>query len=334
MRKGRRSYEFIKVYLTETYTVCGPLEFEGPLGIYFDKHYDDLYLDNKSFENAEISMQHDAVNGVLLKKNLMEANIDLAMGGDLVNQDIISNYTMRDFDIPFIGMYGACSNSMLICMNASVYVDSGNANMVVGLTSSHNSTSERQFRNPIEYGGARVSTQTYTVTGAASFIISNKPSEIKITGGTIGRIIDIGFKDGLDMGRAMAPAAIESLFDYFNDFNKTPADFDLILTGDLSLYGSEIVYKALTDKFGLIKNYNDCGNLIYRKNQNISIMAGGSGCACMGITAFGYIYKEMKKRNLKRVLLCSTGALMNTDILLQGETIPCIAHVIAMEVEE
>ncbi|MGM9972384.1 MAG: stage V sporulation protein AD [Anaeroplasmataceae bacterium] len=332
MRHGKRSIIFKSVYLIDTYTVCGPLEYEGPLGSYFDKNYDDLALDEKSFEKAEICMQHDVVDGIKSKLCLIDNDIDVAMSGDLVNQDIISHYTFRDYEIPFIGLYGACSNSMLVTINASIYIDSNNANMVLGVTSSHNLTSERQFRNPVEYGGAKKESQTFTVTGACSFILSNESSKIKVIGATIGRIIDVGFNDALDMGRAMAPAAIETLFDFFNDFKMTPNDIDLILTGDLSHYGSEIVYKALVEKYGVIKNYNDCGNLIYRKNQSNVIMAGGSGCAAMGIVGYGYVYKEMLKGNYNRVLLCSTGALMNSDIMLQRESIPCIAHAVLFEV--
>lgn len=333
MRK-RRTFEFENVYILNTYTVCGPLEYEGKLGSFFDKHYEDYSLDESSFEKAEIMMQHDAINQVLKKSDLTEEDIDIVMAGDLVNQNVISNYTIRDYNIPFVGLYGACSNSMLITINAAVYLEANYANYILGVTSSHNLTSERQFRNPIEYGGARKESQTFTTTGAVSFILTNKKSKIKITKATLGRVIDVGFNDPLDMGRAMAPAAIETIFDFFNDFNMKPSDIDLILTGDLSFYGSEIVYKALTKKYGIIKNYNDCGNMIYYKSQNKAIMAGGSGCASMGLVGYGYVIKEMLEGKYKKVLLCATGALMNSDIMLQKESLPTICHAVLLEVIE
>lgn len=331
MKKGNHSYVFNNVYLLNTYTVSGPLEYEGPLGNFFDKHYDDLLFNKESFEKAEMTLQRDAVNGILRKSLLLESDIDVAFAGDLVNQDIISHYTFRDYNIPFVGLYGACSNSMLIMINASMYIESNNVNLVLGVTSSHNLTSERQFRNPVEYGGARLESQTYTVTGAGAFLLTNKVTNIKVSSATIGRIIDVGSKNISDMGRLMAPAAIETIFDFFNDFNLVPNDIDLILTGDLSKYGSEIVYKALTDKYGIIKNYNDCGNMIYRINQNKSIMAGGSGCACMALVGLGYVIDQMKQGVYKKVLLCSTGALMNSGIVLQKETIPAICHAVLLE---
>lgn len=326
----RKYYKFNNVYINNTAAVCGPLEYEGNLGEYMDKHYDDLRLDEKSFELAEMDFQKDALNILFSKTMELISNIDVVIGGDLVNQEVISHYTLRNYDIPFIGVYGACSTSILSIINASFMLESKLIDKAICLTSSHNLSSERQFRNPVEYGGAKNEYQTYTVSGACAALVTNRKKGVRVVGCTIGRIIDFGFKDSQDMGRAMAPAAIETILDYLTGSNKTPSDFDLILTGDLSFYGSEIVYKALEKRYGIIKNYNDCGNLIYKPNQEV--FAGGSGCACCGITLYGYIFKKMLNHDLKRVLICGTGALMNSDITLQKQSIPAICHCIELEV--
>lgn len=329
-----KSFKFENVYLEETSTVCGPIEALGPLSNSFDVKYEDLRINAKSFEKSEMIMLDKAINVLLEKINIPDNKIDIALGGDLINQEIIAHYTLRDYNIPFVGLYGACSTSILSILMGSILIDSKNIDNALCFTSSHNLTSERQFRNPTEYGGAKKETQTYTATGAVCAYITNKKSKIKITSGTIGRIIDVGFKDVLDMGRAMAPAACETILDYLNDFNKKPSDFDMIFTGDLSYYGSEIVHDVLEEKYGIIKNYNDCGNLLYNKELTPIVMAGGSGCACCGLVTYGHIKQMLLNNEYKRVLICGTGALMNSDIMLQRESIPAICHAICLEVEE
>ncbi len=331
MKKGIQSIVFNNVYINETATVVGPVEGRGPLKTYFDKVYHDLRLDQESFEKAEIMFQKDAIK-ILLQKSLeIEANIDYVMAGDLINQDAISNYALRDYSIPFIGIFGACSTSVLGVINGANYIEAQSAKKVITMTSSHNLSAERQFRNPVEYGGAKNDTTTFTVSGASACLLSDKEDKIKVTGATIGKVIDVGFKDATDMGRAMAPAAIETLITHFNDFNTNPSDYDLILTGDLSLYGSEIVRKMLNERYQSVSNYNDCGNLIFNRQKD-EVFAGGSGCACCGVVSFGYIKKLLLDGRYKKVLICATGALLNTNLSLQKESIPCIAHAIVLEV--
>lgn len=332
MKIGPSSYEFSGVYLKDTATVVGPLEAAGPLSKYFDKTYKDLRLDEKSFEKAEMAMQKDALD-ILFKKTLeLESNIDVIFAGDLINQVVITNYTLRDYNIPFCGLYGACSTSVLGLIMASIVVDGQKAKKVITLTSSHNGASERQFRNPTEYGGAKEPSATFTVTGACSSLVVSQKSKIKIARATMGKIVDVEFTDQFDMGRAMAPAACETILNHMKEFNLKPDYYDLIVTGDLSYFGADIVRQVLEEKFGVVKNYNDCGLMIYDRNKQ-EVFAGGSGCACCGVVSYGYIKQELEKGNLKKVLICATGALMNSDMTLQKESIPSICHAVALEVE-
>ncbi len=331
MKHGNHSYTFENVYLNNTGTAVGPREGLGPLAKSFDKIYDSLRMDEDSFEQAEIKLQRTALDVLFSKTLELERNIDIAFAGDLVNQDVISNYTLRNYDIPFCGVYGACSTSVLSMLMGSLTIDGNNAKKVISMTSSHNATSERQFRNPTEYGGAKNITSTFTVSGACAALLSTKKSKIKITKGTIGKVIDVEFKDSTDMGRAMAPAACETLLQHFDDFKAKPSDYDLIVTGDLSTFGKEIVQNVLDIEFGTVTNYNDCGLMIYDLD-NQQVFAGGSGCACCGVVSYGYIFKEMLEGRLKKVLICATGALMNTNMSLQKESIPAVAHAIVWEV--
>lgn len=324
------SYSFNDVFLENCASVSGPLEKKGPLGNFFDRSYKTLRLNKKSFEQAEIKMQKDVLD-ILLSKNLdIKDDIDIIFAGDLINQDAISNYSLRNILRPTCSLYAACANSCLTMILSSIFVDSKNAKKAVAITSSHNLTSERQFRNPIEYAGPKANTTTFTVSGACAFLISDNKSSVKITKATMGSVIDVGFKNVYDMGRAMAPSACETLINHFNDFNTTPSDYDLIVTGDLGYYGAKIVHDVLEKRYGTIKNYNDCGLMIFdRFNQDV--FAGGSGCACSGLVASSYIYDQIKKGIYKKVLICATGALINSDMSLQKESMPCISHAILWE---
>lgn len=330
MKKGNQSLEFSNVYLNETSTIVGKMEGEGPLRSYFDEIITDNYVDTPSFEQAEIMLQVKAIKKLFSKALITQEKIDLLVGGDLINQTVASNYALRNFDIPFWGIYGACSTSVLGLIVCGVALDSGNFKNVACVTSSHNLSAERQFRNPVEYGGAKNETTTFTVTGSCSAYLSHKKSKIKVVGATIGKVIDVGFKDSTDMGRAMAPAAVETLLSHFADFNTKPSDYDLIVTGDLSTFGYEIVNEMLSSKFGANFNYNDCGLMIFDV-ENQKVFSGGSGCACCGCVTYSYIKEKLLNNELKKVLVCATGALMNTNICLQKESIPTIAHAVVLE---
>lgn len=327
----KKILEFKNVYIEHGAVLGGPKEAKGPLGMYLDEAYSDLHMGQKSFEGAEIMLQREIIAKLLYKAKYDDSDIDVVFGGDLINQEVISNYALREYDIPFCGIYGACSTSVLGAIMASIFVElEGEGTRAISMTSSHNCTSERQFRSPTEYGGAKSKTLTSTVTGASGLLISGTKTDVRISKALIGRVVDVGATNMFDMGRAMAPAAAESLIEFFELTKTTPEDYDLILTGDLSLYGSEIIKKILNERYGYSKNYNDCGLIIYDR-ENQAVFAGGSGCACCGIVMSGYILSRLLDGSLKKVLIAATGALMNTMMTLQKETIPAVSHVILLE---
>lgn len=323
------TFKFSNAYLIDSMVLAGNLEGQGPISNYLDYISD---FKEESFENSEISMLSQTIDMLLEKLDLNPDEIDLAIGGELSNQLTTTSYTMRKLLISLIGIYAACSTITLGIGLAGLLIRNEEINNILVFTSSNNQSAERQFRNPVEYGGEKEETQTFTATVAAATIISNKKSDISIKAFTLGKVIDIGFTDSMDFGRAMAPAAIETLFEHFKNTNKNPNDYDLILTGDLSNYGYKIVKKALDEKYMYSKNYNDCGLILYDiENQNV--FAGGSGPGTSAAVLLAYVKKEMEAKGLKKVLLCATGALMNPTMINQKNSLPCIAHAIELEVE-
>ena len=330
MKIGKSSYVFNDVFLEETAVSIGPLEAKGKMKSYADIIYEDNYIKEKSFEAAERKMQLETINKLKSKKHLIDQNIDLILGGDLINQEIISTFVMREFDIPFIGLYGACSTFGLATIIGSIFIDNKISKKVISIASSHTQTAERQFRYPVEYGGAKEDSTTLTVTGCGAMLLSNVKSKIKVTSATIGKVIDVDYKNSFDLGGAMAPSAIETLLTHFNDLNTKPSDYDLILTGDLSQIGYSMVLEALNDKFKNVKNYDDCGLIVYDYfDQNV--FSGGSGCGCSAIVTSGYIKEKLLSGELNKVLICPTGALMNQTTTLQKDSIPSITHAFVLE---
>ena len=328
---GKSSGKLDNVYLSCTSTVCGPKELKGPLGKYMDKGYANIYCDEETWEKAEINLQKNAIN-ILLKKSGLEINdISTIIGGDLNNQLVATNYAVRSFDIPFLGVYAACSTCTESLIIGSLLIDSGFGENVITVASSHNSTSERQFRYPTEYGGQKPTSTTSTVTGAGAAILSKNASSIKVTRFTVGKIVDANLSDTQDMGRAMAPAAAVTLKQHLDDFKINANEYDLILTGDLSKYGSIVFMDIMDDyKINLSNNYSDAGLMLYDLEKQ-EVFAGGSGCGCISLVALGYIIDCIKNGSLNKVLLIATGALMNPTMIAQGETIPCIAHAVCLE---
>jgi len=318
------------VYLKGTGTSVGPLEKAGPLGEFYDRDHKDNYCGEKNWESAEQRLLNDAITISIVNSGLDTEEIDLVIAGDLMNQSVISNYVMRDIDIPFLGMYGACSTSMQTLLTASLLINSKEFNHIVAATSSHNSAAERQFRYPTEYGGQKPKTMTYTVTGAGAAVVSQEKSSIKITSITIGRVIDAMQKDPNDMGTAMAPAASDTIIRHLKDLNISPDYYDMIVTGDLSNVGTKVLLDIMQEEgYEIDKRHEDCGRLIYSENQ--PVFAGGSGCACCAVVTYGYIKKLLEINKIKKVLIVATGALLNPVMILQQETIPCIAHAVAFE---
>ncbi|MGN7942020.1 stage V sporulation protein AD [Virgibacillus sp. 6R] len=329
--KGKQTWQFENpLYVHSSGTAVGPKEAEGPLGQYFDVKYDELHCGEDSWELAERKLMQQAIDECLKKANKTTEDIDILLAGDLLNQNVTSNYVARHANIPFLCMFGACSTSMETLAIGSALVDGGFAKNAIAATSSHNATAERQFRYPTEYGGQKPDTATFTVTGSGAVLINQEKSDIRITSATIGRVADLGIKNAFDMGTAMAPAAGETIAQHFKDLNRTPDDYDLILTGDLSGIGSPILKDMLKEEgYDVYEKHNDCGLMVYRPDQKV--FAGGSGCACSAVVTYGYIFDELKRGNLNRVFVVATGALLSPVMIQQKETIPTIAHGVVFE---
>ena len=319
------TFKFDNSYINEYYTVTGPYEKKGPLSKYFTYSFDNLYCGAKTWEQAEIN---------LVKKtySYFKTKPDLFISGDLLNQIIASTYSVKDFDLPFIGIYSACSTSVLGLILASLFVDNNRVNNVLVSTSSHNSSAEKQFRYPIEYGGPKKKTTTFTSTGCGMALVSNDKSNIKIESGTIGKVMDLDVKDVNYIGAVMAPGAAYVINEHLKDLNRSIDYYDMVFTGDLGLYGMEILKDLMNEEYGInLKKYNDCGVMIYDLD-NQPVYSGASGPACLPLVSYSYIFNLMKEKKLKKVLLVATGSLHSTTMLNQKLSIPSIAHAISLEV--
>lgn len=326
------TFKYNNVYLNETSTVCGPVEKEGPLKSYFDKTYDDMYFGEKSFEKAEVKLVKDALTLLLRKSGMLKEEIDLVVGGDLMNQITASTYGTSGVGSSFVGVYGACSSSVLGMIIASNFIEGKFIDNAIVEVSSHNSASEKQFRNPVEYGAPKNDSCTFTSTGAAACFLSNEKSDIKVDCATLGKIVDYEQSDVNDMGRVMAPAVYETLKSHFEETGREPEYYDLILTGDLGKYGKEIIKDYMKQAGYDLENYNDCGVMLYNLDEQKEVRAGGSGPVCSALVNFGFVFNRLKKKKLKKVLLIATGALFSPTSIHQGENINSIAHAISLEV--
>ncbi|NLU09835.1 MAG: stage V sporulation protein AD [Tepidanaerobacter acetatoxydans] len=313
-----------------TASIVGPKEGQGQFKDYYDLILSDNIYAESSWEKAEKKILKEAIEIAIKNADLTTPKIDYLIAGDLLNQIISAGFAARELEIPFLGIYGACSTLAEGVTLGSIIVDGGFAENVVAAVSSHFCTAERQFRFPLELGNQRSPTSQWTVTGAGAMVLSSKQQNPRVTLATTGKVIDMGESDSNNMGAAMAPAAIDTIIRHFQDTGKTPDDYDLIVTGDLGSLGKEITEELLKQKgYNISNKYADCGVLIYYPEQDVH--AGGSGCACSAVVTCGYIFKEMLKGQYNKVLLIATGALLSTTSSQQGETIPCIAHAISLE---
>ena len=328
------TFKYNNVYVQDTVTVAGPYEKKGPLKKYFDKTFDDLYFKEKSWEKAEIKTVKESLKLLHKKVGLKRKDVDVILGGDLLNQISATTYGAYDFSKCFLGLYGACSTSVEGMILGSVLIDSKKVNNAIVTISSHNMAAEKQFRNPTEYGAPKPPTATFTATGSASILLTKEKTDIKVESSTIGQMIDFAQNDPNDMGKVMAPAAIDTIKRHLQDLNRKPDYYDLIVTGDLGVYGKEILKDYMLEEYDidLKDNYNDCGVMLYDLKKQEECLAGGSGPVCSALVAFGYIYHEMKKKNLKKVLIVATGALFSPTMVYQKENIYSIANAISLEV--
>lgn len=308
--------------------VAGEKEGQGPLGDMFDYLYKGDTDGEKSFEKAESKMQLDAAKRAMKKAGITPQDIQIAFAGDLLNQCIGTSYGLRELQIPFAGLYGACSTMAESIALASLMIDAKYATHALAVTSSHFCSSERQFRFPLEYGGQRPPTSQWTATASGAVVVSESSEPPYINAVSIGKIVDAGVTDINNMGAAMAPAAAETISGYFSDTNTSAEDYDLILTGDLAQVGSDLLLKLLDlEGISLQGRHNDCGIMLYdRKKQDVH--SGGSGCGCSAAVLCADILKRIKEGRLHKVLFVATGALMSPTSNQQGESIPSIAHLI------
>lgn len=328
------TFQYRNVFVEDAATIAGPYEAEGPLKKYFDKTFDNLYNGEKTWETAEVKVLEESIEALLKKTKKKKEDIDVIISGDLLNQITSSCYSAEKFGFPFLGIYSACATSIEGMIIGSSLIDGGKIETAIAATSSHNMSSEKQFRNPTEYGAPKPKTATFTATGGASILLSTENSGIKVESSTIGRIMDYNQTDPFNMGAVMAPAAADTIYRHFMDLNRSPDDYDLILTGDLGMYGKEILIDFMKKEYGIdIKDkYNDCGTMLYDLERQKEVQAGGSGPVCSALVNYSLILKMLKEKKLKRVLLVATGALFSPTFVYQHENILSIAHAISLEV--
>lgn len=315
-----------------TGSVVGPMEGRGPLAEDFDAVLPDMTFGENTSEKAERKLLEQAAWIAIERSGIDKGMIDYYVAGDLLNQIISASFSARQLEIPFMGVYGACSTCAMGTAMGSMIIDGGFADYVLVACSSHYHTAERQFRYPIELNVQHKMTSQYTVTGAGAIVLASSGSGPKITWATTGKVVDLGVKDPYNFGAAMAPAACDTLLVHLADTGCSPDEYDLILTGDLGSIGSQL-FMELAQEAGcdVGNNHRDCGLMIFdRKAQRVG--AGASGCACAAVVTFGHVLKEMKKGSLKRILLIATGALLSPLSFQQGESIPGIGHAIVIEV--
>ena len=331
-RLGKQTIEFTApISFLETASIVGPKEAQGPLASYFDKCREDEFWGEKSWEKAESKIIKETANMAIAKSNIPATDVDFCFAGDLLNQCISSSFGLREINIPFIGVFGACSTFVESLSLASVFIEAGAATNVLCATSSHFCSAEKQFRFPLELGNQRPQTSQWTVTGAGAAVLSKNGNGPFVTHITPGKIVDMGIKDANNMGAAMAPAAFDTLITHFRDTGRSPSYYDAIITGDLGYIGKDILQDfCKKNGYNINNNYDDCGVLMFDKLKQ-DTHSGGSGCACIGTVFSGYFFKQLRSKKINKILLIATGALTNATTVQQGESIPGIAHAIAIE---
>ncbi len=332
---GKQSIEINRpVYIRNSASVVGTKEGQGPLAELFDMIGQDDMFGCESWEEAESSLQKDAVYLALGKAGMKKEEIRYIFAGDLLGQSIASSFGIASYDIPLIGMYGACSTCGLSLSMGTMAITGGFAEHVICVTSSHYASAEKEFRFPLAYGNQRPLSASWTVTGSGAFILSGEEgtdARARISGITTGKIVDYGIKDSLNMGACMAPAACDTIYQNLKDFNRKPEDYDKIITGDLGSVGQHALIDLLREKdIDISGQHMDCGIEIYDAKEQ-DTHAGGSGCGCCAVTLSAYILKKIEEGVWKRVLFVPTGALLSKTSFNEGMTVPGIAHGVVLE---
>ena len=332
MDKNRKIIDTSGALLLSASSVVGGKEFEGPLGAHFDFHDPTDRFGQKTFEKSEGEMQRLVLANAMSKLGVRASDIDALFAGDLMNQCVSSAYGLLEYDIPYFGLYGACSTAAEGLMLASIFVSRGISGLAAAVTSSHNSAAERQYRNPIEYGGQRTPTAQWTVTGAGAFVVGREGDAFaEIADAFPGVVVEKGVTDAANMGAAMAPAAADTLLNYFDASGTSPDDYDVIISGDLGKEGVLILGELLSvsgaDASGKL---DDCGLMIYDLEAQ-DVHAGGSGCGCSAAVLAASILPKLKRGELRNILFFGTGAMMSPSSLKQGLAIPAVAHLLHLK---
>ena len=308
--------------------IGGSSEGEGPLGNYFDDINEDEYFGKTTYEQAESELQRQTAALVTEKAGLAPSDIDLIIGGDLLNQCVATSFGHRDSATSILGIYSACSTFTEGLLLAGIFSSFGVTKKTLAVTSSHFYSAERQYRMPIEYGGQRAPTTQRTATAAGAAIVTPKEKAPYIRGFKIGRIVDMGVTDAANMGAAMAPAAYDTLSSFFNESGMSPESFDHIVTGDLGQIGSQLLCKLFArDGVDISKRHIDCGCMLYDAERQ-DVHSGGSGCGCAASVSCAYLLPRLESGELQNILLAATGALMSPTLTQQGESIPSISHAV------
>lgn len=323
-----KTFRFSNASILSSGSVAGKVESEGPFGDEFDEIIEDNKGGAETWEQAEALFQRKALKHAMDKAELSVEKMDLIFAGDLLNQCTGSAYGLKDFYVPFLGIYGACSTFAEGLLLAAAMVNAGYVENAAAVTSSHFSSAERQFRFPLNYGGVRPPTAQWTATAAGAAIVSSTHKPPYIKAATVGKIQDMGISDLNNMGAAMAGAAYDTISRHLRHMCANPEDYDVIVTGDLGEIGSNMLYELFQrDGISLEQRHKDCGLLLYDREKQ-DVHAGGSGCGCSASMMCGHILKHVENGDRKRILYVATGALMSPTMVQQGGNIPGIAHAV------
>lgn len=330
--QGKQSIKFaVSPHIIEGASVVGKKEGEGPLGKLFDQVVEDPMFGGDNWEDAESRMQKQTTELVIEKSQINQSDIRYLFAGDLLGQLIATSFGVMDFNIPLFGLYGACSTMGEALSLGAMTIAGEYAEYVIAMASSHFAGAEKTFRFPLEYGNQRPLSASWTVTGCGSVILGKKGGFSRIIGLTTGKIVDYGLKDPMNMGACMAPAAADTIYQNFMDFNIDGEYYDKIITGDLGIIGQKILLDLMKDKgYDITKQHMDCGIEIYDSKKQ-DTHAGGSGCGCSASTLCSYIFKKLKKGEWKKILFLPTGALLSTISFNEGQSVPGIAHAVMIE---
>ena len=311
----------------------GSMEQEGPLGNYLDAYDETGKFEGENWEESESRMLKQTIECAIQKAGKQKEEIDYLFCGDLLRQMTASSFGVKSLQIPVFGVYGACSTMGESMVLASVILEAKLAECVVAATSSHFATAEKEFRFPLSYGNQRPPCATWTVTGSGAVVLErgDGKSGINVVAATPGKIVDYGITDKANMGACMAPAAVSTISTHLKDLGLKPEYYDKIITGDLGEVGSEILIDLLkAEGYDIEKQHIDCGLTIYDSNFQ-DVHSGGSGCGCAAVTFAGYLLENMREGRWKKILFVPTGALLSTVSSNEGDTVPGIAHAVALE---